>query len=133
MRIEARVISRGFAEGEAIVSKKPVSFYGDVDPVTGEIRDEKSDIYGESISGKIFVFPTGRGSTVGSYILLNLKKNNAAPLAIVNVRTDAIIAVGAIIAEIPLVDKPSVDVLNLIKTGDFMRVFALDKGWIEID
>ena len=133
MRIEARVISRGFAEGEAIVSKKPVSFYGDVDPVTGEIRDEKSDIYGESISGKIFVFPTGRGSTVGSYILLNLKKNNAAPLAIVNVRTDAIIAVGAIIAEIPLVDKPSVDVLNLVKTGDFLRVFALDKGWIEID
>jgi len=133
MRIEVRVISRGFAEGEAIVSKKPVSFYGDVDPVTGEIRDEKSDIYGESISGKIFVFPTGRGSTVGSYILLNLKKNNAAPLAIVNVRTDAIIAVGAIIAEIPLVDKPSVDVLNLIKTGDFLRVFALDKGWIEID
>ena len=133
MRIEARVISRGFAEGEAIVSKKPVSFYGDVDPVTGEIRDEKSDIYGESISGKIFVFPTGRGSTVGSYILLNLKKNNAAPLAIVNVRTDAIIAVGAIIAEIPLEDKPSVDVLNLVKTGDFLRVFVLDKGWIEID
>ena len=133
MRIEVRVISRGFAEGEAIVSKKPVSFYGDVDPVTGEIRDEKSDIYGESISGKIFVFPTGRGSTVGSYILLNLKKNNAAPLAIVSVRTEAIIAVGAIIAEIPLVDKPSVDVLNLIKTGDFLRVFALDKGWIEID
>ena len=133
MRIDVRVISKGYAEGEAIVSKKPVSFYGDVDPTTGIIKDEKSDIYGESISGKIFIFPTGRGSTVGSYILLNLKKSKAAPLAIVNVKTDAIIAVGAIIAEIPLVDKPSADLMNLVKTGDYVRIFAQNEGWIEID
>ncbi len=132
MRINARAISYGYAEGEAIVSKKPVSFYGDIDPMTGVMRDRNSDIYGESVAGKIFVFPSGRGSTVGSYVILRLKKNAVAPKAIINLRTDVVIAVGAIISEIPLVDKPEVDIFNLIKSGDFVKVSGYE-GWIEIE
>ncbi len=133
MRIRARVVSEGYAEGEAIISEKLISFYGDIDPKNGIVRDKKSDIYGESIAGKIFIFPGGRGSTVGSYIILRLKKNNAAPKAIINIETNAIIAVGAIIAEIPLLDKPEAEIFDLIKNGDYIRVFAKNEGWIEID
>ncbi|AIY90806.1 DUF126 domain-containing protein [Geoglobus acetivorans] len=132
MKLRVRSISRGRAEGYAIVSKKPVSFLGDVNPETGVIVDSDSDIYGESIAGKIFVFPEGRGSTVGTYILLRMKKNGCAPAGIVMKKSEAIVAVGAIIAEIPLVDMPEASSFNMIRSGDFVRINA-DEGWIEIE
>ena len=61
------------------------------------------------------MFPQGKGSTVGSYTLYRLKKNGAAPAAMINKETETIVAVGAIISEIPFVDK--VDV-SKIKTGN---------------
>ncbi len=130
MRVRCRVISRGIAEGEAIVSRKKFSFLGDVDVDTGRIVAEDSDLRGESISGKVFVFPSGRGSTVGTYVLLRMKKRGTAPKAIINVETEPIIAVGAIIAGIPLVDRLEVDPLENIKTGDFVRINAIE-GWVE--
>ncbi len=130
MRVKARVISRGYTEGEAVVSKKRISFLGDVDPDTGLITAKDSDIYGLKISNKVLIFPRGRGSTVGSYILYKMKKRNTAPAAIINLETELIIAVGAIIAGIPLVDKPEVDLTELIKTGTFVKVNA-NEGWIE--
>ena len=130
MRIKARVISKGFAEGEALVSKKKISFLGDIDINSGKIVSKDSDIYGESISGKIFIFPEGRGSTVGTYILYKMKKRGTAPLAIVNLKTEAIIAVGAIISGIPLLDKPEIDVTKYIKSGTTVKVNAYE-GWIE--
>lgn len=133
MRFRARVISRGYAEGEAIVSKKPVSFLGDVDPETGVVKDRESELFGRSIAGKIFVFPEGRGSTVGTYVLLRMKKNGCAPAGIVMLQSEAIVAVGAIIAEIPLVDAPEVNVLEVVENGDFVRINAEKEGWVEID
>src|SRR5659263_329004 len=61
------------------------------------------ELFGMSIKGKVLVFPGGKGSTVGSYSIYQLKKNNAAPLAMINIRTEPIVAVGAIISDIPLV------------------------------
>lgn len=131
MKIKGRIISRGVVEGEAIVSRTKFSFLGDVDVETGEVVAEDSDIVGEKISNKIFVFPTGRGSTVGTYILLRMKKKGTAPKAIINVETEPIIAVGAIIAGIPLMDKLEINPLEVIKSGDWVKVNALE-GWIEI-
>jgi len=104
VRLKARVISRvkGDVEGEAIVTGKKFSFLGDVDPDTGVVVANDSDIIGESIAGKIFVFPSGRGSTVGTYVLLRMKKAGTAPKAIINLETEPIIAVGAIISGISL-------------------------------
>ena len=132
MRIRARGVSKGIARGEALVSKSKISFLGDVDAKSGVIVDRKSDIYGESIANKVLVFPSGKGSTVGTYVLLQLKKNGIAPLAIINERTEVIIAVGAIIAEIPLVDMPEVNVFEILKSGDIVTVNATE-GWIEVE
>lgn len=132
MKIKARVISRGEAEGEVIVSKKKFSFLGDVDPDTGIVVANDSDIAGKSIAGKIFVFPSGRGSTVGTYVLLRMKKAGTAPKAIINLETEPIIAVGAIISGIPLLDKPEVDPTEIIKSGDRVKIHALKEGWIEV-
>ncbi len=131
MRIRGRVISKGYAEGEALVSKKKFSFLGDVDVESGKVIAEDSDIKGENISNKIFVFPSGRGSTVGTYVLLRMRKKKTAPKAIINVETEPIIAVGAIIAEIPLIDKLEKNPLDIFKSGDYLIVNAYE-GYVEI-
>lgn len=121
-KMKARVISKGEAEGEVIVSHRNFSFLGDVDVDTGAVVADDSDIQGESISGKVFVFPYGRGSTVGSYSLLTMEKNGVAPKAIINLESDAVIAVGAIISSIPLMDKPEENPLKVFRTGDWIKV-----------
>ena len=114
MKLTGRTIFPGQASGPALVSRMGISFYGGVDPETGVITEADHDLEGQSIAGKILVFPTGKGSTVGSYILYRLQKNGHAPLAIINTDCETITAVGCIISEIPCIDQ--VDV-NTIETG----------------
>lgn len=121
-KIRGRVISKGVAEGEAILSHKNFSFLGDVDVETGIVVAEDSDIFGKSISGKIFIFPYGRGSTVGSYSLLSMKKHGTAPAGIINIECDAVIAVGAIISSIPLVDKLEINPFEIFSDGDRIKI-----------
>ena len=104
MKQIGRVIYEGRAEGVALVSSSPLSFYGGVNPDTGEVVERGHELQGQSVKGKVLVFPFGKGSTVGSYVLYRLAKNGAAPAAIVNLRCETIVAVGAIISEIPCVD-----------------------------
>jgi predicted aconitase with swiveling domain len=119
--MQGRKIFKGKVTGEALVTRDDISFYGGCDPETGEIVEKGHHLEGESVSGKILVFPTGKGSTVGSYVLYALKKANRAPLAIVNKTTDPVVAVGCIISEIPAVDQ--IDI-GKIKTGQKVEVDA---------
>ncbi len=118
-------------EGPALVSKKPISFLGDVDPQTGLIVAADNELHAECIAGKVFIFPAGRGSTVGSYTLLRLKKNKVAPLALVAGKSEAVIAVGAVIADIVLVDNVEKEFFSVVKNGDWIVVDA-EKGYLEI-
>lgn len=128
MKFSCRVISEGVAEGIALVSSASVSLLGDIDEnglfTVGELK-------GESVAGKILIFPYGRGSTVGSYTLLRLKKKGLAPCAIINKESEPIIAIGAIIAEIPLVDLVEDDFFSRVKSGDRVYVNAIE-GYVEI-
>jgi len=117
--MKGRIIYRGKAEAEALVTSQPISFYGGVDPNTGTIIEKGHELQGQSVKGKILVFPQGKGSTVGSYTLYRLKKNGVAPAGMINRECETIIAVGAIISEIPCIDK--VDI-SQIKTGNKVRV-----------
>lgn len=114
-----RAIMTGRAKGLALVSRTPISFYGGVDTKTGVIIEKGHELEGECVSGTILVFPCGKGSTVGSYVIYGLQKNGVAPLAIVNEETETIIATGAILAGIPCVD--GIDI-GEISTGDHLRV-----------
>ncbi|NJE06188.1 DUF126 domain-containing protein [Thermococcus sp. M36] len=129
MELKGRKIVGGKAGGELIVSQKPLSFLGGVDPETGIVTDAESDIRGQSIAGKILAFPRGKGSTVGSYVIYALKKNGKAPKAIIVGEAETIVATGAIISEIPMVD--GVDVSKL-RSGMRARVDA-DKGLVEVE
>ena len=111
-----------------MVCSCPVSFLGGVDPSTGEILDGDCESHNQSVSNKVFCFPYGKGSTVGSYAMYQLKLNGLAPAAIINGSAEPIIATGAIIAEIPMVD--GVDV-SLLRTGDDLVVDA-QNGFVEL-
>ena len=119
--MKGRIILKGTAEGEVLVSTEPISFYGGVDPDTGEVTDKGHPLEGQSIKGKVLVLPTGKGSTVGSYTIYRLKKNGTAPAAMVLKECDTVIAVGVIISEIPTVDQIEIDQL---KTGQKVKVSA---------
>ena len=119
MELKGRIISRGKTEEIALATSQPISFYGGVDPNTGEVIEKGHELQGKSVKGKILVFPTGKGSTVGSYTLYRLKKNGVAPAGIINRECETVVAVGAIISEIPCVDK--IDI-SKIGTGDLVRI-----------
>lgn len=119
--MNGRTIYPGKVEGEAIVSREPIGFYGGIDAKTGIVIEKGHELEGQSVSGKILVFPCGKGSTVGSYVIYGLKKNGVAPKAIVNAETETIVATGVILAGIPCVD--GIDISKL-DSGDELSVDA---------
>lgn len=122
-----RMISPGKATAEAIVSPEPIGFYGGIDPKTGMVIEKGHPLEGQSVTGKVLVFPCGKGSTVGSYVIYGLEKNGVGPKAIVNEETETIVATGAILAGVPCVDQ--IDI-SQFKTGDSLRVDA-ENGVVE--
>ena len=128
MILSGRKISKGLAEGEVLKSTSPISFLGGIDPKTGVVMDKNSNAFGKSVKDKIFVFPMGKGSTVGSYVIYQLKKNGTAPLAIINKEAETIVSVGAIISDIPMIDKIEID---NIEEGKTVKVDG-DKGTVEL-
>jgi predicted aconitase with swiveling domain len=131
-RIKGRIISKGIGEGKALVTAQPLSFLGGVDPKRGVIMDLKHELYGISIVGSVLTFPQGKGSTVGSYVMYELKRNGKAPAAIINASSETIVAVGAIISNIPLIDRLDVDPIAAIKPGSHVLVNCVD-GFIEVE
>ena len=128
MKLHGREIYPGKARGEALVTTQGISFFGGVDPESGLVVERGHELEGQSIAGKVLVFPTGKGSTVGSYTLYRLKASHRAPLAIVNAECEPITAVGCIIAEIPCLDQVT---LEFLKSGQTLVVDA-GAGIVEI-
>ncbi|MEE9564690.1 MAG: DUF126 domain-containing protein [Candidatus Hydrothermarchaeaceae archaeon] len=119
-------------EGEALVTRQAITFLGGVDPDTGMVVENGHEIEGRSISGKILVFPRGKGSTVGVYTIYGMKKKGTAPAGIINVKSEQVIATGAIISEIPMLDSLEENPIEAIKTGDSVTINA-DEGYIEVE
>jgi predicted aconitase with swiveling domain len=132
MILQGRKIFGGKARGSAMVSREAVSFFGGVNPDTGIIEEEGHPLQGKSVSGKVLVFPHGKGSTVGSYTLYRMMKTGTAPIAILNRECETIVAVGAIIAEIPCVDQIDIDQIpdeaTLVVDADNGRVEVVNRG-----
>ena len=127
--MKGRMINPGKARGEAMVSRTPIGFYGGIDPKTGVVIEKGHELEGKSVKDKILVFPSGKGSTVGSYVIYGLKKKGVAPAAIVNHETETIVATGVILSGIPCVD--GIDI-EKIKTGNKLMVDA-DQAEVEFE
>lgn len=129
--LRGRTINKGYAEGEALVCSEPIGFNFGFDVESGSVIEHGHELEHVSVKGKILVFPHGKGSTGGSYVIYQLAKNGTGPKAIINVSTEAIIAVGAIMGGIPVVDHLDQNPLGIIKNGDIVKVNATE-GVVEI-
>ncbi len=128
MRLYGRKISSGQAKGDVIIEPGAVSFLGGIDPEEGVVVDSANQVSGQSIAGKVFAFSTGKGSTVGSYVIYRMKKSDTAPVAIINGSAETIVASGAIISGIPMIDR--IDI-SLLRNCDSVMVNA-DEGYVDI-
>ena len=128
MKLQGRKIYPGWATGEALVTRQGISFFGGVDPETGMVVERGHELEGQAICGKVLVFPSGKGSTVGSYTLYRLKHNGLAPAAILNAESETITAVGCIIAEIPCIDHLP---LEKLQSGMRLEVDG-ERGIVEV-
>jgi len=126
--LKGRSIVSGRLKGTALVSQKPLSFLGGVDYNTGVVIEKNHDLKGMALKNAILCFPSGHGSTVGSYVLYSLVKKGLGPKAIVNQVADTVVVVGAIIADIPMIDQVNI---KQIKTGDILEVDG-ERGTVKI-
>jgi predicted aconitase with swiveling domain len=117
--LRGRLIKAGRAKGVALVSPDPIGFFGMINAETGIIVEKGHQLEGESVAGRVLVFPTGKGSTVGSYSLYRLAKAGLAPVAIINAESEPIVAVGAIISNIPMLDQVDIEQIH---SGDLVMV-----------
>jgi predicted aconitase with swiveling domain len=126
--LQGRKIVEGKAEGEALVTKEPLSFMGSINPQTGVVIERGHELEGQCLQGKILVFPCSKGSTGGSYMLFDVVKNGVGPLGIVNSDAESVVVIGAIVADLPMVDQIDID---QIQTGDYLLLNA-SEGKVEI-
>ena len=133
MEIAATCILPGTGKGQLLATHQPISFWGCVDPVTGNISDKRHELFGESISEKVLVFPFGKGSSTGSLMLLELLRLNLAPAAIINIRTEPLLATGPVVGKhfygntFPIVNVAESD-FNLFKTGLYADIVSKKNG-----
>lgn len=118
-------------EGEVILNRQPISFLGDFNVETGQSTNPDHDIVERNIYNKIFVFPSGVGSTVGSYSLINMSMNGVGPKAILVNRSDSIILLGCCVANIPHIHRFRDNIIELLEDGMKVKVDS-ERGVVEI-
>jgi predicted aconitase with swiveling domain len=130
-QFKGRKIVGGKARGQALVSPEPICFLGGIDVKTGQVTEVGHSLEGKNIAGKVLIFPTGKGSTGGSYLIFESVENGVGPCAIVNRTAEQVTAIGCIIAEIPMMDRVEPDPIVSIHDGDWVEVDA-DAGILRI-
>ena len=129
--IKAASIGKGRVKAEAIVSTEPVSFNNGVESTNGIVIEPGHQLEGQCVTGKVMVFPVGKGSAGGSYVLYDLSQRKTAPAAIVNTRSDTVIVIGCVMGRIPMLHRCDRDPVEAIHTGDMLDI-DLDAGVIMV-
>ncbi len=134
--LPARKIVGGHAEGEALVTGHSLTFWGGIDPATALIIEAQHELRGQAVAGKVLVFPRGAGSSSGCGVLMEMLRRGNNPAALINLETEAILALGPLIAQelygrsFPIVTMKSIHFLKL-RTGDRLVVEA-DAGRVVV-
>jgi len=129
-------VSGGVSKGEALATAQPICLYDSLDPKSGRIVNRRHELYGQCVSGRVLFFPYGIGSSTSAATILEASRCKKAPAAIINLETEPIIAVGALLAKkfygatIPIVHRPELDPAAAIRHHS-VRVNG-DAGLIEV-
>ena len=130
--VKGRIVlgkGKGVITGTALVTTEPICFLGGVDVKTGNITEKGHPLYGKCMKDTILVFPTGKGSTGGSYLIYDTIMNGNGPKCMLNLAIEQVTAIGCIMGEMPVIDQPEADITRLIHTGDQVSV-DFDQGTI---
>lgn len=131
MKLKGRTVNTGDVEGEAIVLENAFNFTGDFDPKTGTVGIKGHPLFGQRIGGKILVIPTAKGAGGAAISVYNANKVGNAPIGVLCRKADPITAESAMIIDIPVIDSFDKDIIDIIKTGDHVKIFG-EKGIIII-
>ncbi len=131
LEIKGRGVVKGRAEGEALVADAMLSFWGEVDPVTGKVIAVGHPLEGQSLRGRVLVIRSTKGSSATPMILNLGKLEGTAPAAFVNVEVDGLAALGCIVNGIPMITDLERDPFQNIRTGDHVVVDA-DQGVVRV-
>jgi len=126
VRIKGHTIKEGCVEGEALVMTMAFSFLGDFDLTTGKVSDLHAQA-GTIISNKILVFPAGRGSTTGALIGFYAGLFNTGPKGMICREAEPVIAINAVMNNIPMMDRLEMDPMEHIRTGDWVTLDASNR------
>lgn len=129
--LTGRVVVGGVAEGEALVTRETISGWGGVHAMTGTIIESRHELKGQSFAGKILVFPGAKGSSGWSSIFHMARLAGVAPKAMLFNVTTTKVALGAVVMRVPSITDLDRDPLDLIETGDWVRVDG-NAGRVEI-
>jgi predicted aconitase with swiveling domain len=127
VELQGRPLVAGEAAGPALVLEAPLSLWGGLDPHSGRLSDHHHPQLGATVAGRVLVMPSGRGSSSSSSVLAEAIRLGTAPLAILLDEADAILVLGAIVAEYlygrtcPIVVLPA-GARGTIATGDQVAV-----------
>ncbi|HEX7081235.1 MAG TPA: DUF126 domain-containing protein [Gammaproteobacteria bacterium] len=129
--LHGRKVVGGVAEGEALVTRETISGWGGVDPMTGTIIETRHELRGVSFKDKILVFRGAKGSSGWSVVFHTARLAGTAPKAMVFNEMTTKVALGAVVMRAPAVTDLDRDPLDVIETGDWVRVNG-DEGTVEV-
>jgi uncharacterized protein len=129
--LRGRKVVGGVAAGEALVTRQTISGWGGVNPMQGTIIETRHELRGQSFKGKVLVCPGAKGSSGWSAVFHMSRLAGTAPLALLFNEMTTKIALGAVVMRIPTVTDLDRDPLELIASGDWVRVDG-DRGIVEI-
>jgi len=124
MKLKGKCLNPGIAKGEALVTSIPVSFFGEIDASSGKITSPHHEHFGKSITGKIFVVPTGKGSSGGPNVVYSMKLRGTLPVGMIVGKNEPTLAAGILTGNIPAVTNLDQDPTIVIKTGDYVKIDA---------
>jgi len=129
--LKGRKVVGGVVEGEALVTRQTISGWGGINPMLGTITETRHELRGVSFKDKILVFPGAKGSSGWSAVFHMTRLSGAAPKAMLFTEMTTKIALGAVVMRAPSVTDFDRDPLEIIETGDWVRVDA-DRGVVEV-
>jgi predicted aconitase with swiveling domain len=129
--LHGRKVVGGHAEGEALVTKDRISGWGGINPADGTIIEMRHELKGQSFKDKILVFPGAKGSSGWSSRFHIARLCGTTPKALIFNEMTTKVALGAVVIEAPAITDLDLDPLDIIETGDWVRVDA-DAGIVEV-
>ncbi len=129
--LTGRKVVGGVAEGEALVTRQTISGWGGINPTLGTITETRHELRGVSFKGKILVFPGAKGSSGWSAMFHMTRLSGASPKAMLFTEMTTKVALGAVVMRIPSMTDFDRNPLELIETGDWVRVDA-DRGIVDV-